>query len=144
MAKTFETDSDKEEQEKVLAWIESTGRQIMRTRQFATVDAYVCKDGVILSALEVKRRYIDREQEQPFKISVKKIENCKRLAESLNTELYLAVQWNDCLGILNIKRGQTFYREAGGRPPREGSANDWEVMYHIPHGLFTIYDKKAD
>lgn len=144
MAKVFETDQDRAEQEKVLAWFESKGKTIIRTRQFAPVDAYVCESGVLLHAVEVKRRYIDREQENPFKISVKKIENCKALAATLNTNLYLIVQWNDCMGILEVGRNQTFYREAGGREPREGAANDFEIMYHIPHELFTIVNKKAE
>lgn len=144
MAQVFETDQDRAEQEKVLQWLETKGKHVIRTRQFATVDAYICENGVLLRSVEIKRRYRDAADEDPFKISAKKIENCKRLAESLNTELYLIVQWNDCLGILHIARGQTFHTEMGGRQPRDGAANDWEVMCHIPVGLFTLVDRKPE
>ena len=144
MAQIFETEQDRIEQEKVLKWLESKGKTIVRTPQFAHVDAYYCEHGLIVRAIEVKRRYSEMGKENPFKISVKKIENCKRLAESLNTALHLIVQWDDKIGFLEILRGQTFYREAGGRTPREGSANDWEIMYHIPLGLFKVMDRRPE
>lgn len=142
MAQTFERYEDRVQQEAVLDWLENKGKTIVRSRQYSVVDAYVTKEGVLMSVLEVKRRYIDKADESPYKISATKIHKCKQLAKLMNVSLHLIVQWNDCLGMLTIAQDDEFYTEAGGRPARDGAANDYEVMAHIPLDKFTIYDRK--
>lgn len=143
MAQVFETENDQAEQEKVLAWLENKGKTIVRTPRFSVVDAYVTDGGVLMSAIEIKRRYVDKEHESPYKISATKIQKCKQLANLMNVSLHLIVQWNDCMGILTIRQSDEFYTEAGGRPPRDGAANDYEIMAHIPLDRFTIINKAA-
>lgn len=142
MARTFETEENRAAQEKVLQWFEGKGRNIVRTPQYAVVDAYVTNGGVVMNAIEVKCRDKYKNQESPYKISATKIQNCKKLAKLMDIGLHLVVQWKDCMGILTIEQDDEFYTEAGGRPPRDGAANDYEMMCHIPLSKFKLFEKK--
>lgn len=100
------------------------------------VDYAMTMDGAVKCWLEVKCRHCTKDQYPTYFISAKKISNGIALAETTGKPFLLAVQWKDCLGWIDVKRGD-FDIRVGGRADR----NDWqdiEPMAHFNTDKFNI------
>ena len=89
----------------------------------------------ISSLLEVKRRHCDMRRYPDFMIAANKVMYARQISEYFGLKCFLAVQWNDALGLVNMKQHKRIW--LNGRKDR-ADADDIELQAYYDIDDFQI------
>jgi hypothetical protein len=108
----------------------------VKLKPFAPVDFALCKtDGTVLGFLEVKVRTCKSDTYPTYMISLDKLLELNRLSSDVPCGVFLAVQWEDRLGVTKAPIMPAGGVVMGGRKDR-GDEMDVEPVVHIPVSAF--------
>ena len=91
------------------------------------LDYAMYRDNDLMGFCEVKRRKYNRADFETYIISLDKVMQAKKLAETTNTRAVLIVSWLDRMGWIDFEEEFTCHR--GGRKDR----NDWQDIEPVCH-----------
>ena len=88
--------------------------------------------------IEIKSANCPHDKVPFYLVSLIKLVKMQEYSKKLPT--FLFIQWSDVLTFINFKdmRGEIL---PNGRAPRNGAANDIELMLHVNPNLFKKYNK---
>lgn len=143
MRPTYETPKDRENQRAIFRAVMDRHAMlaIVERRDFDPIDGDVFRIDRQIGFMEVKRRFKALRQFPTLTISCAKIDAGFFEARERGLPLWLAIQWNDALGIAHI-RHLGFREQYLGRTDRN-DPHDKEWQYHIPIDLFACRPLKA-
>lgn len=142
MSKTFETERDVSFQLKAVQLLiqDRKGIDFQDQGPHATVDYIVHKEHIDIAAVEIKgvRKVKSVHDNHSPVVGLRKLVDLQAFARKMripNAILVWAYEDGIKYATLNNLKGKVYY---GGRPPREGSTNDQELMFRDRHTNFKI------
>jgi hypothetical protein len=146
MRPVYETEADRIRERAIAAKVKNflagpmaASTTAVKLKPFSAVDFALCKmDGTVLGFLEVKSRACKSDTYPTYMLSMDKLIALNRLAGEIPVGVFLAVQWEDRLGIAKcpiIPTGGSGAIKMNGRADR-GDDLDIEPVVHIPVAAF--------
>lgn len=130
MRRSYETESDRQNEIRVASLLESQGYDVKRLKRYYPCDFLLSKDGVSYIA-EYKRRNYKFTKFPSVMIAALKIANCLSLAFAMQAKFILLAEYDDGLYFTTDPSGDVEY---GGRTDRE--PDEFEPMIMIPTHKF--------
>jgi hypothetical protein len=136
----YETEKDRENEAKIIARLAiAWAFEPKKLSREERLDYAGIRGGVECLWIEAKRRYNKRRKYETLAISNAKIEAGLEIQENSGWPFYLAIEWDDGLFYLRVKRERIAKVEPGGRYDRNDPF-DQEDMAHFDVELFHEVD----
>ena len=138
----YESKADLSNEDKIRKIYEELGYTVIKLAPSHRIDFMLIMGSRATGVVEFKRRNCNHDTYSTFFISEEKFLAGLKMAEDIEGDFVIAVEWND--GMYDFYASHvdphTLKRALGGRSDR-GDPADREVMVHIPIHLFEMINK---
>ena len=140
VARTFKSEQDAEAERRVASMLAKAWRcEVRDTGPYDPVDWHFVRDGSTVAVGEFKSRSHASTTFPTIFLSVRKWASLRTASLGLGVNAYFIVEFTDCIMYMNIMDADQSNPKMAGRPPREGSANDQELMIDVPISVLTRF-----